>query len=72
MTASELLKEALKDPLLKEKYDIPESELKNVSFTTHSNYPIIETIKTIVLKKSQNFSDPQVYRDIKLMFNIQD
>lgn len=72
MTTTELLREALKDPLLKEKYHIPESELSTVSFDTKSNYPVIETIKTIIQLKGQNIPDNNVYKNIKMNFGIQD
>lgn len=72
MTTTELLREVLKDPILKEKYHIPEDELKNVSFDKKSSYPVIETIKTIIQLKGQNLPDNNVYKNIKVNFGIQD
>ena len=48
MTQIELLREILKDPMLKQKYRIPESELENISFDVTSQYPIVEVLKTII------------------------
>ena len=72
MTTAELLKEVLKDPMLREKYHIPAEELKNVSFDTKSTYPIVETLKTIIQLKGQNLPDNLVYKNIKLNFGIED
>lgn len=70
MTQLELLREVLKDPMLKDKYRIPDSELQKVSFDTTSPYPIIEILKTIVQQKSENVSDTNVYKNIKNYFNV--
>lgn len=72
MTHKELLMEVLKDPLLRQKYHIPEEELKNVSFDldSTSSYAIIEVLKTIIQQKSENVSDTNVYKNIKNLFNV--
>ena len=72
MTTTELLREVLKDKMLREKYHIPEEEIKKVSFDTKSTYPIIETLKTIIQLKGQNLPDNNVYKNIKVNFGIQD
>lgn len=65
MTANDLLREVLKDPMLRDKYDISEAELSSVSFDTTSRYPIIEVLKNIISLKSENHTDAQVYKQIK-------
>lgn len=70
MTTIELLKEVLKDPILREKYNIPESVIQNVTFDKESEYKIIETLKEIIRLKNQNIPDTQVYKSIKMKFDI--
>lgn len=71
MTTAQLLREVLKDPILKEKYKIPESELQNASFDSVSKYPIIETLKTIIQEKDRNTPDTNIYKSIKVNFGIE-
>jgi hypothetical protein len=70
MTQIELLREILKDPMLKQKYRIPESELENISFDVTSQYPIVEVLKTIIQQKAENVSDSNVYKNIKNLFSV--
>jgi len=70
MTQLELLKEVLKDPMLRQKYNIPESELNRISFDIQSSYPIIEVLKTIIQQKSESVSDANVYKNIKNLFSV--
>lgn len=70
MTQLELLKEVLKDPMLRQKYNIPESELNRISFDLQSSYPIIEVLKTIIQQKSESVSDANVYKNIKNLFSV--
>jgi hypothetical protein len=70
MTQLELLKVVLKDPMLKQKYNIPETELNRVSFDVQSSYPIIEVLKTIIQQKSESVSDANVYKNIKNLFSV--
>lgn len=70
MTQLELLKEVLKDPMLRQKYSIPESELNRISFDEQSSYPIIEVLKTIIQQKSESVSDANVYKNIKNLFSV--
>ena len=65
MTATDLLKEVLKDPMLKDKYNLSDEDILSVSFDRTSNHQIIEVLKTIVLLKTQNQSDVNVYKQIK-------
>ena len=73
MTATDLLKEILKDSVFQEKYSIPKESLKDVSFDEDSGYPIVETIKMIIQLKDSSVSDSLVYKNIKQnIFNIAD
>ena len=70
MTQLELLKEVLKDPMLKQKYAITDAEIEQVSFDEESSYPIIDVHKTIIQQKSENVSDVNVYKNIKNLFKV--
>ena len=73
MTATDLLKEVLKDPMLKDKYNLSDEDILSVSFDRTSNHQIIEVLKTIVLLKTQNQSYVNVYKQIKAInFGIKD
>ena len=73
MTATDLLKEVLKAPILKDKYNLSDEEILSASFDRTSNHQIIEVLKTIVLLKTQNQSDVNVYKQIKAInFGIKD
>lgn len=65
MTSIELLREALKDPILRSKYGISEEETQSVSFDTKSDHRIIEIIKTVIKLKEVNNSDNNIYKHIK-------
>ena len=65
MTSIELLREALKDPILRSKYGIREEEIQSVSFDTKSDHRIIEIIKTVIKLKEVNNSDNNIYKHIK-------
>ena len=47
MTATDLLKEVLKDPMLKDKYNLSDEDILSASFDRTSNHQIIEVLKTI-------------------------
>lgn len=73
MTATDLLKEVLKDPILKDKYNLLDKDISLASFDKTSEHQIIEVLKTIVLLKTQNQSDSNVYKQIKTInFGIKD
>lgn len=65
MTTFDLLNEVLKDPTFRDKYNISDEDLVNVSFDTTSNHRIIEVVKSIISLKSENHTDAQVYKQIK-------
>ena len=45
MTTIDLLNEVLKDPMFRDKYNISDEDLVNVSFDTTSNHRIIEVVR---------------------------
>lgn len=65
MTTIDLLNEVLKDSMFRDKYNISDEDLVNVSFDTTSNHRIIEVVKSIISLKSENHTDAQVYKQIK-------
>jgi hypothetical protein len=65
MTTVDLLKEVLKDPMFRDKYNISEEELNNVTFDTMSKHRIIEVVKSIISLKGENHTDVHVYKQIK-------
>lgn len=68
MTSQDLLREVLKDPLLKEKYDFPDSFLKSVSLDTDTDSPILDTLRMIIRLKGQEVGNSAVYRQVKSLF----
>lgn len=68
MTSQDLLREVLKDPILRDKYDLPESLLKSISLDTEADSPIIDTLRTIISLKGQNVGNSAVYRQVKSIF----
>ncbi len=66
MTTNEILKEMLKDPVFRDKYNIPQEELASASFDTKSSYRVIEVIKEFIqLKKNSSSIDNNIYKNIK-------
>ena len=68
MTSQDLLREVLKDPILKEKYDFPESYLRSVCLDTDTGSPILDTLRTIIRLKGQEIGNNVVYRQVKSLF----
>jgi hypothetical protein len=68
MTSQDLLREVLKDPLLKEKYDFSDAFLQSVSLDTKTDSPILDTLRTIIRLKGQEVSNSAVYRQVKSLF----
>lgn len=73
MTITEILREALQDPILREKYLLTDDDIQSASFDSTSKHQIIEVLKTIIKLKSDHVNDQQVYRSIKSVnFGIKD
>ena len=68
MTSQDLLREVLKDPLLKEKYGFSDSLLKSVSLDTDTDSPILDTLRTIIRLKGQEVGNSAIYRQVKSLF----
>ena len=68
MTSQDLLREVLKDPILRDKYGLPESLLKSVSLDTEADSPILDTLRTIIRIKGQDVGNSAVYRQVKSLF----
>lgn len=68
MTSQDLLREVLKDPILRDKYGLPESLLKSVSLDTEADSPILDTLRTIIRLKGQDVGNSAVYRQVKSLF----
>ena len=68
MTSQDLLREVLKDPLLKEKYNFPNSFLQSVCLETDTDSPMLDTLRTIIRLKGQEVGNSAVYRQVKSLF----
>lgn len=69
MTANEIFKELLNDPILVEKYNFSETELEKLGMH-ESSKPIIEILKLIIQGKENNIPDPSIYNQIKKLQKI--
>lgn len=68
----DLLCTFMSHPILKEVYEIPEDELpKNVEEGLASEYPIIQTIATIVklVQRKSGATDEEIKRQVFLILN---
>ena len=70
MKSVDLLKEVLKDPILSDKYHIPQGEIAQISFDSQSPYRIIEVLKTIIQQKCDNMPDSAVYKNLKNILEL--
>lgn len=69
MTANEIFKELLKDPILIEKYDFTEKQLEKLGMH-ESSKQIIELLKLIIQSKEDNIPDSSIYNQIKKLQKI--
>jgi len=71
MNNSELLKEILKDPHLKEKYDITDKDIENSSDgDPRFKKEIIQLIKDIIADNDNHLSATKSYNKMKNLLNI--
>ena len=63
MTAEEIFQEVLESPELQSIFQIPKEKLTKQSFSTTSEYPVIEIIKAII-------SGQENHRDKNAIFTI--
>lgn len=64
MTANEIFKELLKDPIFSEKYNFSEKQLEKMEMHEPSK-PIVELLKLIIQGKENNIPDSSIYNQIK-------
>ena len=69
MTANEIFKELLKDPILTEKYDFTTEQLEKLAMH-ESSKQVVELIKLIVQGKENNIPDSSIYNQIKKLQKI--
>lgn len=69
MTANEIFKELLKDPILTEKYDFSKIQLEKLGMHEPSKQ-VIELIKLILQGKENNIPDSSIYNQIKKLQKI--
>ena len=70
MTANDVYKHLLEDPLLREKYDLSENVLEHYQMHEKSDIDIIEVIKLIVQGVDNSTPKASIYSQIKGHFNI--
>jgi hypothetical protein len=70
MTANEIFKEFLKDPILIDKYEFSEQQLEKLGMHETSKQ-VIELIKIILQGKENNIPDSSIYNQIKKLQKIQ-
>ena len=70
MERNQILKEILSDPDLMEKYDIKESELKNLTTNAPYNEKIIEVLSVIINENDNHLNTSMIYKKLKLIHNI--
>jgi hypothetical protein len=69
MTANEIFKELLKDPILIEKYNFSKEQLEKLGMHEPSQQ-IIELLKLIIQSKESNIPDSSIYNQIKKLQKI--
>jgi hypothetical protein len=69
MTANEIFKELLKDPIFSEKYNFSEKQLEKMGIHEPSK-PIVELLKLIIQGKENNIPDSSIYIQIKKIQKI--
>jgi len=69
MTANEIFKELLKDPIFSEKYNFSEKQIEKMVMHEPSK-PIVELLKLIIQGKENNIPDSSIYNQIKKIQKI--
>jgi len=69
MTANEIFKELLKDPIFSKKYNFSEKQLEKMEMHEPSK-PIVELLKLIIQGKENNIPDSSIYNQIKKIQKI--
>ncbi|WP_346861163.1 hypothetical protein [uncultured Draconibacterium sp.] len=71
MTNTELIKEILSDPNIKEKYYISESDLNGIKGDARYQKEIVQLIKEIVNDNDNHITATKSYNKLKNILNIQ-
>lgn len=71
MTNTELIKEILSDPNIKEKYNISESDLNGIKGDARYQKEIVQLIKEIVNDNDNHITATKSYNKLKNILNIQ-
>jgi hypothetical protein len=66
----EMLREILSDPEIMSKYDIRESDLKNIRCAPPYSKKIVEVMATIIIEMDNNRTSRQIYPVIKNIHKI--
>lgn len=70
MTADEIFKVMLENPILLEKYGLTKEELEDMSLSKPSQHDIIEVIKMIVIGIENEQPESSINSQIKTHFKI--
>lgn len=65
MTAEEIFKEVLLSPEFQNVFEIPKSDLEQETFSTKSNYPVIEIVKTIISGQENHRDKNAIFQNIQ-------
>jgi hypothetical protein len=70
MTANDLLRRLLKDPILIKQYKLTQDSLRQTEFHKTSDSDIVEIMKLIVLGIEEGTPDRSIYSQIKTHFKL--
>ena len=70
MNSTNLMKEILSNPILKEKYKITESDLDNINGDYRYQKTVVKVVKQIVSDNDNLISGPRSYNRLKNTLNI--
>ncbi|GAA4273613.1 hypothetical protein U6A24_18415 [Aquimarina gracilis] len=70
MERNNILREILSDPNLMQKYNITESELKELTTSAPYNKKIVEVLSIIINENDNHLNSSMIYKKIKKAHNI--
>ncbi len=65
MTAEEIFKEVLKSPEFREIFEIPKDCVEQESYSTKSNYPVIEIVKAVISGQENHRDKNAIFQSIQ-------
>jgi hypothetical protein len=68
MTTNDIFKEMLKDPVLITEYGFTEAKLQNISLHEHSETPVLEVIKLLILGNENGTPSQSINVQVKNYF----